>query len=183
MVTNDFDKTLEEEEELLGEDDEIFRQWKEERMKFLKKQVEDLNLNEVKDIRKEQKTFGIYQRIGRDQFVDFIDKEDESTFVVLHLFDHQNRDCIRLNSCLEDIAKKYYKVKFGHIIATETKQDFDQFSLPIIIVYRGGADSPFRTIIKAQEFLDPNFDFDDVEQFLIEQNIVNPSLADPTYDK
>jgi len=173
------------EEDILDEDDEFFNQWRDERMKQLQEQLGKNNQQfkkEEKNTANYQKIFGQYYRIGKSQYVDFIDSESESTYVVLHLYDNHNRDCTRLNSCLEDIAKKYNKIKFGHIIATEAKEDFDEFALPVLIIYKGGQDKPTKTLLRAHEFLDPNFDFDDVEQFLTDEQLLHPNLADPNFE-
>jgi len=70
--------------------------------------------------------------------VDAIDKENKDVFVVVHLYQTYNRECVRLNSILQALAIKYPFVKFLKIVATEAKADYSDVGLPSLLVYKAG---------------------------------------------
>lgn len=113
-----------------------------------------------------KRRFGEVVSLGRDSFVEFIDSELPTTVVVIHLYQNTHRSCVRLREVLHDMARTYPTVKFGEMLSAHAAISFDDLALPVILVYKAG--ELMESFVKITEDIGFNFDFDDLEQFLVE---------------
>jgi len=121
--------------------------------------------------------FGKLVSLTADQFVDFIEKENHDIVILVHLYEKHNRTCQRLDDCLEDLAEKYVRAKFGKLSSKDALSSFDEAALPAVLVYK--ANKLMDAHLRLSEDLGHNFDVDDVETFLIRHHVLHPSYAIP----
>jgi Phosducin len=151
------------ERELLGEveesavaDDDFLKQYR-------KKRMQELQAASVS-------TFGWLHTVTAEQFVPSLDCEPPSVTVIVHLFEDHLRPCKELNRCLRAIARRVPEVKFIALRASSTRDageaGWDDATLPIVMVYRGGELVESFVKMTLPELLGPNFDEDSVEAFL-----------------
>jgi len=112
------------------EDDEAFKMYRMQRLKQAEEEARKYASLPV---------FGELQFISQAEYVDCIDSEGASTFVVVHLYEEFMPQCVRLNFRLEALAKKYDHVKFVAIVASEAKETFDSTILPALVAYQAGS--------------------------------------------
>jgi len=117
--------------------------------------------------------------ITRNEFVNFVECEHPETVVVVHLYQNYIPSCMRLNSVLDEIAKKYQKTKIGRIKSTDARPGFDDMGLPALLVYKSG--DVVGSYVRVTEELPQGFDIDDLEEFLIENSALNQNEASSTY--
>jgi hypothetical protein len=110
--------------------------------------------------------FGSVASLGRDSFVEFIDQELPHTTVIIHLYQNSNRSCLRMRQVLHDLSRSYPSVKFGEMLSTHAQLSFDDLALPALLIYKGG--SLMESFVRITEDIGFNFDFDDLESFLVE---------------
>uniref|UniRef100_A0A6B2LGW6 Phosducin domain-containing protein n=1 Tax=Arcella intermedia TaxID=1963864 RepID=A0A6B2LGW6_9EUKA len=128
-----------------------------------------------------QKYFGAVTQLTQETFVPFIDAEDPSTIVIIHLYQTYFAACMKLNGILNSLARKYNTYKFGKIISTVAKPDFNDNGLACLIVYQGG--DLKHSFVRVQDEVCKGFDFDDIESFLIENGAINPADAAKDWDE
>mmetsp|Transcript_38484 Transcript_38484/g.108771 ORF Transcript_38484/g.108771 Transcript_38484/m.108771 type:complete len:249 (+) Transcript_38484:359-1105(+) len=80
--------------------------------------------------------FGSVEQIGASDFVREITNAGEDIWVVLHLFKDGVAECRVMDSCLNDLAKKYTRSKFRKIISTECIPKYPDSNLPTLLVYK-----------------------------------------------
>jgi thiol-disulfide isomerase/thioredoxin len=122
-----------------------------------------------------KKKFGKIFGLSRDSFVDAIDREPVDSYVVIHLFQPHIAPCLKINSYLGQIARKYPLTKFCTIKSTDAKAELDEIGLPVVLVYRAG--ELIHNIIRVHEDLPQHFDIDDFDAFLQERGIVDAKDA------
>jgi len=86
---------------------------------------------------------------------------------------------MRLNSCLEDLAKRYPGTKFGRILSTDAHAGL-QFHirdevLPVLQVYKGG--DMIKQLDNIGEDLRSGFDVDDLDTFLQQNDVLDQGDA------
>ena len=107
-----------------SEDDEFLRQFRSERLK---------QLNNVC-----RPTYGTYTTVSPEEYVELVDTIEQSTFVVVHLYNSSIKECLMLHSALEKVSQIMDHAKFVEVEAYEAKPDLDLICLPVILVYKGG---------------------------------------------
>jgi hypothetical protein len=125
------------------------------------------------------KNFGTVTRIAQSHYVDFIDNESPEVTIILHIFQAYLPACMRMDSCLQDLARRYPKIKFGKIQALDAQSGLGMSimdeALPMIVIYRNKENLHVATRI--QDELKPSFDVDDVEEYLSSNELINISEA------
>ena len=112
------------------DDDAASRRYRMARLKELKKAAEGDAA---------RPTFGGLELIGVEDYLDRVDNTGHAeTFVVVHLYEEFVASCVRLNFKLEELAKRYNRVRFVAVPAQDAKEGLDVDELPILIAYRGG---------------------------------------------
>ncbi|KAJ3431508.1 phosducin-like protein [Anaeramoeba flamelloides] len=163
LIENSDPETEEEDEKKKEEDSE------EELLKMLDKEgiLDEYALQRLNQIKKEiEPVFGTVLTVNKENFVSTIDNESPKVTIIVHMYDQNNRACIRINSCLSKLARRLTKVKFLKGLAKDLKPGFNTEFLPVFIVYKAGkfVDS----ILKVSEHLPKSFDEDDVRSLLVE---------------
>jgi len=139
----------EEDEDLL--DDEFMVEYRRKRLEELQKA--------------QNPTFGFVQSLIRNDFVNFIDNEKPSVFVIIHLYQDYIPACVKVNKCLASLSMKYTHVKFGKIQSTEAEANYDDIALPTILVYRGG--EVFQCFVRITDEIGVAFDVDHLESLFL----------------
>jgi hypothetical protein len=182
-VINDLYIEDEEMMAFLDEQDPQYANWRDQQ---IQKHIEQQTLIEKNKemIKKQKKTFGGLIKFGREQYIEFIDDEEDNVTIVINVYEDFVSRCKKMNDCLSQISIKYHTIKFGCIKSSNTSLRFDDGSLPTLIVYKGKASKPEKTFIDVTtNFEDPhNFDFDDVEEFLLENNVATSEETNPAFD-
>ncbi|GAB0095449.1 Phosducin-like protein [Sergentomyia squamirostris] len=106
-----------------------------------------------------------------DEFLDAVEKEESST-VVVHIFENSIPACRRLNKCLEELAKEMPTVKFCTILSSEARVSlrFRNTALPTLLAYK--KNQIIGNFIQLINELGDDFCSSDVENFLIEQGVI-----------
>lgn len=107
-----------------SEDDEFLRQFRSERLKQLNVAC--------------RSTYGTYTTLSPEEYVELVDTIEQSTFVVVHLYNSSIKECLMLHSALEKVSQIMDHAKFVEVGAYEAKPDLDLICLPVILVYKGG---------------------------------------------
>jgi len=131
-------------EDFMDDDDEFMREYKAKRLQQL--QIEATEKSFTNAIRKKQsdrfgdetKVFGYLKEIEVMDLPDEVDKEDSSTFVVVHLYEPFIRSCDLLSRALQSLAAKYQAVKFLNLKASASGNKIDKVALPILNIYKAG---------------------------------------------
>jgi len=114
--------------------------------------------------------FGFVQGICRDQFVDCIDNESPSTFVVIHLYQDYIPACRKVNKYMFSLAQKYRRVKFVKIVSSEADINYDDIALPTLLVYKAG--QLFTCLLRITDQIGNTFDIDHLETLLIKNKVL-----------
>ncbi|CAD7006310.1 unnamed protein product [Ceratitis capitata] len=106
------------------------------------------------------------------EFLDFIEKENKHTTVIIHIYDKNISACSTLNRCLDTLATDYPSIKFGKICSSVAgmSRDFRDKGLPALLVYK--AQALIGNFVRVTDDLSDDFFPSDVENFLIENGIV-----------
>ncbi|XP_018799786.1 PREDICTED: phosducin-like protein [Bactrocera latifrons] len=107
-----------------------------------------------------------------DEFLDFVEKENKHTTVIIHIYDKSISACSTLNNCLETLATEYPSIKFGKICSSVAgmSRDFRAKGLPALLVYK--AQALIGNFVRVTDDLSDDFFPSDVESFLIENGII-----------
>eukprot|EP00029_Vermamoeba_vermiformis_P000987 TRINITY_DN11153_c0_g1_i1.p1 TRINITY_DN11153_c0_g1~~TRINITY_DN11153_c0_g1_i1.p1 ORF type:complete len:286 (+),score=63.95 TRINITY_DN11153_c0_g1_i1:178-1035(+) len=155
------------------DDDDFWRKYREERMQALKNDTQ--KPAQVQRVVERGGNFGQLLQVTQDTFVEFVEKENPSVVIIIHLYQTHLRACTRMNECLKNLSERYFNVKFSKMISTEAKQHFDEIALPALLVYK---DSKLVNVyLRMVDSVGYNFDVDDVEEFLIEEGVLNRQWA------
>ncbi|XP_066931273.1 phosducin-like protein [Clytia hemisphaerica] len=152
------------------EDDEFLKEYHQKRLEQMQTEMENkIKLNMTK--------FGqLFDLQTSDELLNVIENEDKSIIVIVHLCDESVPGCIKMNECLDCLAKQYSHVKFCKISATKAglSLQFKLSALPALQVYKAG--TLIGNYIKMLDHLDKIFYTADVENFFIENDII-PSVS------
>jgi hypothetical protein len=156
------------------DDDEFWRKYREERMNELKHDTQKPTQPQ-RVMERGGGRFGALLTVTQDSFVEFVEKENPSVVIVIHLYQTHLRACTRMNECIKNLSERYFNVKFAKMISTEAKQHFDEIALPALLVYK---DSKLVNVyLRMVDSVGFNFDMDDVEEFLIEEGVLSRQWA------
>ncbi|XP_036325661.1 phosducin-like protein [Rhagoletis pomonella] len=119
------------------------------------------------------KQFGkVINLTTHEEFLDFVEKENKHTTVIIHIYDKNVSACSTLNRCLDALATEYSSIKFGKICSSVAgmSRDFRSKGLPALLVYK--AQALIGNFVRVTDDLSDDFFPSDVESFLIENGIV-----------
>lgn len=107
-----------------------------------------------------------------DEFLDAVDKEDESVTVVIHIYDVKYSPCKKVNEYLSIIAADYNTIKFCKINSSVAgmSRNFHANGLPALLVYKGK--QLIGNHIRVTDDLTDDFFASDLESFLIENGVM-----------
>ncbi|ETN60797.1 phosducin-like protein [Anopheles darlingi] len=114
-----------------------------------------------------------------DDFLQAIDKENKNTTVVVHIYREKYGPCTKMNDALKQLAKEYLNVKFCKFICTDAglSNMFKASGVPALLIYKGG--QMIGNFVKLVDDLSDEFDYSDVESFLVENGIINDKSCNP----
>ncbi|XP_041767134.1 phosducin-like protein [Anopheles merus] len=114
------------------------------------------------------------------EFLQAVDKEDKNATVVIHIYREKYDPCIKMNEALSKLAKEYTNVKFCKFISSDAGLSnlFKTSGVPALLIYKGG--QMIGNFVKLVDDLSDEFDFADVESFLVENGIINDKSCKPT---
>uniref|UniRef100_A0A182JTZ3 Phosducin domain-containing protein n=1 Tax=Anopheles christyi TaxID=43041 RepID=A0A182JTZ3_9DIPT len=114
------------------------------------------------------------------EFLQAVDKEDKNATVVIHIYREKYGPCIKMNDALIKLAKEYMNVKFCKFISSDAGLSnlFKTSGVPALLIYKGG--QMIGNFVKMVDDLSDEFDFSDVESFLVENGIINDKSCKPT---
>uniref|UniRef100_A0A182QUU1 Phosducin domain-containing protein n=1 Tax=Anopheles farauti TaxID=69004 RepID=A0A182QUU1_9DIPT len=114
------------------------------------------------------------------EFLQAVDKEDKNTTVVIHIYREKYGPCVKMNEALTRLAKEYTNVKFCKFISSDAGLSnlFKTSGVPALLIYKGG--HMIGNFVKLVDDLSDEFDFSDVESFLVENGIINDKSCKPT---
>uniref|UniRef100_A0A182JBG1 Phosducin domain-containing protein n=1 Tax=Anopheles atroparvus TaxID=41427 RepID=A0A182JBG1_ANOAO len=115
-----------------------------------------------------------------DDFLQAVDKEDKNVTVVIHIYREKYGPCTKMNVALQQLAKEYVNVKFCKFISSDAglSHAFKTSGVPALLIYKGG--QMIGNFVKLVDDLSDEFDFGDVESFLVENGIINDKSCKPT---
>lgn len=128
---------------------------------------------QIMAIRGHNKQFGkVILLNSSEDFLDAVDKEEQSITVVIHIFDNKHIGCKKINEFLQIIAADYKSVKFCKINCgvAGMSQNFYANGLPAILVYKGK--ELVGNHVRLTDELSNDFFPSDLENFLIENNVI-----------
>ncbi|KFB37510.1 AGAP004468-PA-like protein [Anopheles sinensis] len=114
-----------------------------------------------------------------DDFLEAVDKEDKNVTVVIHIYREKYGPCTKMNVALQQLAKEYLNVKFCKFISSDAglSNTFKTSGVPALLIYKGG--QMIGNFVKLVDDLSDEFDFGDVESFLVENGIINDRSCKP----
>uniref|UniRef100_A0A182S5X5 Phosducin domain-containing protein n=1 Tax=Anopheles maculatus TaxID=74869 RepID=A0A182S5X5_9DIPT len=114
------------------------------------------------------------------EFLQAVDKEDKNTTVVIHIYREKYGPCVKMNQALTTLAKEYTNVKFCKFVSSDAGLSnlFKASGVPALLIYKGG--QMIGNFVKLVDDLSDEFDFSDVESFLVENGIINDKSCKPT---
>ncbi|XP_049282034.1 phosducin-like protein [Anopheles funestus] len=114
------------------------------------------------------------------EFLQAVDKEDKNTTVVIHIYREKYGPCVKMNEALTTLAKDYTNVKFCKFVSSDAglSNMFKTSGVPALLIYKGG--QMIGNFVKLVDDLSDEFDFSDVESFLVENGIINDKSCKPT---
>lgn len=135
-----------------------------------------------------RKTFGKVVTLStQDEFLQAIDYEPVTTFVIIHLYENSNPASQLVNSYLPRLAKHYPYHKFATIKASTVDPSIDiAVALPVIQCYRRG--ELVANLVKFTEDMSIDndrchFEWEDLEDLLMRNGIISmEDLVQPTSD-
>jgi len=116
------------------------------------------------------RTFGFLRKINRGEFLTAIE-EPSSVFVIVHLYQDYVPACVSLNKALQTLAIENAYIKFLKILSTDAIENFDDLTLPSLVVYQGG--NLFRSFVRITDYLGAKIDVEKVEQLLKKEQILD----------
>ncbi|KAI2809264.1 hypothetical protein BLOT_000411 [Blomia tropicalis] len=124
--------------------------------------------------REAKKLFGELQYLNDgESFLAITDDKDlKNVLIITHVYNRKIAECKMMNSCLDKLAKKYQHVKFCCLDASIAgmSYEFVKYGVPALLVYKNG-DLVGNFVSLGEEF-GKEFDDNDVEDFLVENNIL-----------
>ncbi|XP_052865368.1 phosducin-like protein [Anopheles cruzii] len=114
-----------------------------------------------------------------DDFLQAVDKENKNTTVVVHIYREKYGPCVKMNEALRKLAKEYWNVKFCKFVCTDAGLSnlFKASGVPALLIYKDG--QMIGNFVKLVDDLSDEFDYSDVESFLVENGIINDKSCKP----
>ncbi|KAJ0059241.1 hypothetical protein NL108_009584 [Boleophthalmus pectinirostris] len=107
-----------------------------------------------------------------EAFLEVIEKENQRTLVVVHVYQQGITECEQMNSCLDCLVVEYPNVKFCRIdaVATGAAERFSSDVLPALLVYKAG--ELLGNFVAVTKHFAEEFFATDVEAFLNEYGLL-----------
>lgn len=114
----------------------------------------------------------VYELISGEDFLEALDKEDQSTLVMIHIYEADIPGCEAMSGSLMCLAQEYPLVKFCSVrsSAISTSALFRDSALPALLVYKGG--DLIGNFVRVTDQLGEDFFAVDVEALLQEYGLL-----------
>lgn len=122
----------------------------------------------------------VYELNGGEDFLEALDQEDQSTLVMIHIYESDIPGCEAMSGSLMCLAQEYPLVKFCSVrsSAISTSALFRDSALPALLVYKGG--DLIGNFVRVTDQLGEDFFAVDVEALLQEYGLLpdkNPIVS------
>ncbi|XP_074474828.1 phosducin-like protein isoform X2 [Sebastes fasciatus] len=114
----------------------------------------------------------VYELISGEDFLEALDEEDQSTLVMIHIYEVDIPGCEAMSGSLMCLAQEYPLVKFCSVrsSAISTSALFRDSALPALLVYKGG--DLIGNFVRVTDQLGEDFFAVDVEALLQEYGLL-----------
>ena len=84
------------------------------------------------------KQFTFVREITKEDWTIEVNNEDQDTWIVIVLYENHIERSVKLVSIIDQLAKKYPKIKFMKSVATKCIENFLDRDCPGVLIYKGG---------------------------------------------
>jgi hypothetical protein len=117
--------------------------------------------------------YGEICEVGPFEFADEVDKADSETWVIVHLYSPNIKECVKVNKHLEELARRMSWAKFLRMHSLKANMNIDEIALPVMMIYRNGVLE--QNLVRVQDEMQQDWRVPDLQWLLENAGCVDPA--------